>query len=101
MNESIVTTTMPTIARWRRSSAKKAGEYSEEDMVPHGIFEELISCSEMRPRAYTFGLPSPTNWDVWQGYFVRIAENEVSISHPEATKQLFQANIAKVYVSYF
>jgi hypothetical protein len=66
MNESIVTTTMPTIARWRRSSAKKAGEYSEEDMVPHGIFEELISCSEMRPRAYTFGLPSPTNWDVWQ-----------------------------------
>ncbi|KAJ5250183.1 hypothetical protein N7489_000593 [Penicillium chrysogenum] len=24
MNESIVTTTMPTIARWRRSSAKKA-----------------------------------------------------------------------------
>lgn len=30
------------------------------------------------------------------GYFVRIAENEVSVSHPDAVKQLLHANIAKV-----
>ncbi|KAJ5782637.1 hypothetical protein N7457_004411 [Penicillium paradoxum] len=29
------------------------------------------------------------------GYFVRIAENEVSVSHPDAVKQLLHANIAK------
>lgn len=31
------------------------------------------------------------------GYFVRIAENEVSVSHPDAVRQLLHANIAKVY----
>ena len=30
------------------------------------------------------------------GYFVRIADNEVSISHPDAVKQLLQANLEKV-----
>ncbi|KAJ5929145.1 hypothetical protein N7454_006993 [Penicillium verhagenii] len=29
------------------------------------------------------------------GHFVRIAENEVSVSHPDAVKQVLQANIAK------
>ncbi|KAL2794547.1 cytochrome P450 [Aspergillus keveii] len=29
------------------------------------------------------------------GYFVRISENEVSVSHPDAVKQLLHANIAK------
>ncbi|EPS26262.1 hypothetical protein PDE_01198 [Penicillium oxalicum 114-2] len=29
------------------------------------------------------------------GYFVRIADNEVSISHPDAVKQLLQANLEK------
>lgn len=33
------------------------------------------------------------------GYFVRIAENEVSVSHPDAVKQLLHANIAKVCIS--
>lgn len=31
------------------------------------------------------------------GHFVRIADNEVSVSHPDAVKQLLQANIPKVY----
>ncbi|KAF9893433.1 hypothetical protein FE257_010745 [Aspergillus nanangensis] len=29
------------------------------------------------------------------GHFVRISENEVSVSHPDAVKQILQANIAK------
>lgn len=31
-----------------------------------------------------------------QGYFVRIAPNEVSVSHPDAVRQLLHAQIAKV-----
>ena len=37
---------MPIIAGWRRSSAKTA-EYSEEDIVPKRIYEELISFSKI------------------------------------------------------
>lgn len=37
---------MPIIAGWRRSSAK-TGEYSEEDIVPKRIYEELISFSRI------------------------------------------------------
>ncbi|KAJ6139219.1 hypothetical protein N7471_005705, partial [Penicillium samsonianum] len=34
------------------------------------------------------------------GYFVRISENEVSASHPDAVKQLPHANIAKILPDY-
>ena len=51
------------------------------------VFPLQYCCVEARRRTITSGTI---------GDFVRIAENEISVAHPDAVKQLLHANLAKV-----
>lgn len=95
-NESVVTTTMPIIAGWRRSSAKNAAEYSEEYIVHKRIFEEFRFLKyEMNPRRtdvirQTSTLPSPTTnlWLTCLGILSKQRSDSTLISEISAAQHL-------------